>query len=118
MKIVNCRYYWDHREGITYCGRTWMGWEGSPLGNPFSIIKDGTRQQILKMYARWLWDKIKARDPTVMQALLSLKDDSVLGCWCIPEREGKDESEMVKGSPHCHCEIIIRAYRYLKAQGL
>lgn len=102
MKIVNVRGVSIAAKNITYCGRPTGEWPGSPLANPFVIGRDGNRDEVIDKYRHWLWAKIQAKDPEVMAALDRLHEDSVLGCWCHPEK--------------CHCEIIEKAWRWLQTQ--
>jgi hypothetical protein len=95
MRVVNKRHW--RGEGV-YVGRP------SALGNPFVIGRDGDRDAVIEKYRRWLWGKIKQRDPAVMQALGQLGEDSVLICWCAP-------------AP-CHGDVIVRAVGWLRSAGV
>lgn len=57
-------------------------------GNPFTIGKDGTREEVIKKYEDW----IKSQ-PLLMAALPELKG-KILGCWCNPKP--------------CHGDVLIR----------
>lgn len=48
-------------------------------GNPFIIGRDGTREEVIEKYKRWL-----ASQHTLLADLPSLKG-KVLGCWCAPQ---------------------------------
>ena len=50
----------------------------SKWGNPFNIGKDGTREEVILKYLRWLKDQ-----PKLIAELDELKG-KVLGCWCAP----------------------------------
>lgn len=76
--VVHCRV--DNFD--VYCGRP------SKWGNPFEIGKDGTRQQVIDKYEKWL-----LQQPELIDQLWELKG-KVLGCWCAPKR--------------CHCEILAK----------
>lgn len=72
---------------------------GSPLGNPFKIGPDGTREQVVEKYDNWLTTKIKNQDPDVIKELTRLyyiaeKGELNLICFCSPFL--------------CHGEIIRR----------
>lgn len=56
----------------TYIGR------GSIWGNPYRIGPDGTRDEVIALYAAYL-----DSDPDLLDALPSLKGE-VLGCFCVP----------------------------------
>lgn len=51
----------------------------SKWGNPFSIGRHGTRDEVIKLYAEWLVEQ-----DDLMADLPELKD-KVLGCWCAPQ---------------------------------
>ncbi len=105
MQIVNVRGRLpSDMPNIVYCGRSNGQWQGGPLANPFVIGKDGNRDAVIEKYRRWMWGHIQAGDTAVLGALRALRGDSVLGCWCAPER--------------CHCEVIIRAADWLLTQDL
>ena len=59
----------------------------SKWGNPFKIALDGTREQVLVAYQRWLLapDKKGARRQLFHDAVREL-GGKVLGCWCAPQR--------------------------------
>lgn len=76
IKVVHCK-----REPYdVYIGRP------SKWGNPFVIGKDGTREQVLNKYRKWLID-----EPLLLAQLPELRNKT-LGCWCSPE--------------HCHGNIL------------
>ncbi|QDH84049.1 DNA repair protein [Achromobacter phage vB_AxyP_19-32_Axy11] len=78
-KLVN-----PDREDI-YIGR------GSPLGNPYPIGKDGTREEVIRKYAVWLDHKIKTHDAAVCNALNNILSRHRKGqvvklvCFCKPQ---------------------------------
>ena len=82
MKVVHCK-----REPYTvYIGRP------SVLGNPFVIGKDGTRDDVIDKFERW------ARySSEVMETIERLPADSVLGCWCKPNKP-------------CHGDVIVKLW--------
>lgn len=51
----------------------------SKWGNPFTIGKDGTRQEVIEKYRDWI--------KTQQHLLDSLEElrGKVLGCWCSPK---------------------------------
>ena len=51
----------------------------SKWGNPFSIGKDGTREEVIQKYKEWI-----SQQPELLADLPSLKG-KVLGCWCKPQ---------------------------------
>lgn len=66
--VVHCK----HQPFDVYIGRP------SKWGNPYIIGKDGTREEVIKKYSRYI-----KRKPDLMSALYELKD-KVLGCYCHP----------------------------------
>ena len=51
----------------------------SRWGNPFSVGQDGTRDEVIVKYLKWLKNQ-----PELLDALPELKG-KVLGCWCAPK---------------------------------
>lgn len=114
------------RDGITYVGREFAGWEASPLGNPYKwteflympepwreryleitpeAIEQAKRQAALKAYKKWLWLNMASADNPATQELARLGDllrggESVrLGCWCSPEP--------------CHADVVKAALEWM-----
>lgn len=77
---------------------------GSVLGNPYSIGKDGDREQVVSKYRVWLWQEIKKKG-VVYQELISIANrikagnNLILTCYCKPL--------------DCHGDIIKRAVEWL-----
>ena len=68
-KVVHCK-----RERYdVYIGRP------GKWGNPFQIGRDGTREQVIARYERWI-----ATQPELLAALPELAGKT-LGCWCAPK---------------------------------
>lgn len=93
--------------GYVYIGRKMPGLQASALGNPFKIGRDGSRDQCIERYERWLRAqyrrKGKVKAELLRLALQYLKTgELVLVCWCAPER--------------CHGEVIAAAiYKLIEA---
>lgn len=51
-------------------------------GNPFQIGKDGTREDVVKKYKRYFFERL-AEDKEFEEKILTLKDKR-LGCFCKP----------------------------------
>ena len=67
--VVHCK-----RERFdVYIGRP------SKWGNPFSIGKDGDRNEVIRKFTKYLLE-----NSDLMAALPELKG-KVLGCWCAPQ---------------------------------
>ena len=62
---------------------------GSKWGNHFAIGKDGTREQVIAKYRKWI---TAPRNWTLRRDLPELKG-KVLGCWCAPKA--------------CHGDVLI-----------
>src|SRR5262245_17634366 len=89
---------------ILYCGREWSGWKASPFGQPYRVKKYG-RGRCIELYRSWLWGKIEERDAAILEALRQIREDSALGCWCPLHKD-------------CHCDVIIRAWQWCRAEGI
>ena len=101
MRIVNKRGHVPTEHDV-YVGRP------SVLGNPYSHTTGtradqvvATRDEAVERYGRWLLGRIRDSDPLVIAALNALDDDSVLVCWCAPQR--------------CHAEMIVRAALWVQS---
>lgn len=77
-KVVHCK----KEKYDIYIGRP-QKW-----GNPFSIGKDGTREEVVKKYEEWI-----KTQPLLLNSLNELKG-KILGCWCSPQA--------------CHGDILIK----------
>lgn len=76
-KVVHCKK--EHYD--IYIGRP------TKWSNPFVIGKDGTRQEVLAKYRKWIM-----KQPNLLEDLHELKG-KVLGCWCKPQA--------------CHGDILV-----------
>jgi len=61
---------------------------GSKWGNPFIIGLDGTREDVIKKYRKYILNK-----PELLKSLPELKD-KILGCYCKPLA--------------CHGDILVK----------
>lgn len=59
----------------------------SKWGNPFTIGKDGTREQVIQKYHKWILKR-----PDLLKDVRTLKGQT-LGCWCFPKP--------------CHADILV-----------
>lgn len=81
-----------HGKSGEYIGR------GSPLGNPFVIGRDGSREQVIAKYRVWLNEQIMRKNPVVLDELNRLGNKAIdekglaLQCFCYPKP--------------CHGEVI------------
>lgn len=85
-KVLNKRIH-GIPEGARYIGRP------SRLGNPFVIGQDGTREQVIELYRRWIWQQM--HDNPEMLRLVAELEGCDLVCWCAPAS--------------CHGDILIKA---------
>jgi Domain of unknown function (DUF4326) len=78
-------------EGVVYIGRAMHrgGWRlpTSKWANPFTIGRDGTREEVLARYREHV-----LLSPELRAALPELRG-KVLGCWCSPEA--------------CHGDVLV-----------
>lgn len=77
-KVVHCK----KEKYDVYIGRP------GPWGNPFSIGKDGTREEVIEKFRDWIKDQ-----DLLMQEIESLRGKT-LGCWCSPQP--------------CHGDVIVK----------
>ena len=87
-KVVNRRV----EKETVYIGR------GSKFGNKFRIGKDGTREEVIEKYRKWLWDEIRKGRVTI-EELIAL-DGETLGCYCKPLA--------------CHGDVLVEAINWAK----
>lgn len=62
---------------------------GTKFGNPYKIGQDGTRSQVVRMYADYL-----ESHPDLVEAAKRELKGKILGCHCAPRS--------------CHAEILAR----------
>jgi hypothetical protein len=84
--------------GQAYVGRP------SPLGNPFVVGRDGSRQEVIAKYRRWLWARLQEPGSPQERELRRLLARAVEGelellCWCHPLP--------------CHAEVVRGAVLWL-----
>ena len=93
---------------VVYIGRKCGKFEGSILGNPFKLGRDGSRDEVVEKYRQWLWKEIN-RKGEIWQELLELLEkyklwgDMVLVCWCAPQA--------------CHGDVIKRCLEWMIKEG-
>lgn len=70
MRVINCK-----KEKYThFIGRP------SPLGNPFIIGRDGTREQVVIKFKHYA-----VNNSEIMELIRQLPENAVLGCFCAPQ---------------------------------
>ena len=84
VEVVNLKSCKDFgtKEGDVYIGRKFGRFQqGSPLGNPFKIDKNTTREQSISKYREWADKNIP--DGLIKEKLM-ISDKIRLGCFCHP----------------------------------
>jgi Domain of unknown function (DUF4326) len=61
---------------------------GSPLGNPFTIGRDGSREEVIAKYEAWLDEH-----PELLPAIVGLRGLDLV-CWCSPLA--------------CHADVLLQ----------
>lgn len=84
--------------GQVYVGRP------SPLGNPYALERDGSREQVIAQYRRWLWTQLQRPGSPQERKLRRLLAQARTGelellCWCAPLP--------------CHAEVVRSALLWL-----
>ncbi|HDJ86204.1 MAG TPA: DUF4326 domain-containing protein, partial [Chromatiales bacterium] len=69
---------------------------GHPLGNPYRIGSDGTREEVVEKYRGWLDVGVRRGDRNILAALRTLRENSDLVCSCAPKP--------------CHAEVIAEVW--------
>ena len=102
MSVVNCKVgnirpkYQNLKEWMADSTNVYIGRAGvvfindvrfppraSPFYNPYKIGIDGTRDEVIEKYRKYILEKLNS-DTMFKKQLLSLKGKT-LGCWCKPE---------------------------------
>ena len=63
-------------------------------GNPFPITKYCDREEAIRRYRTWLWDRMIANNLILPEELVTLYGKR-LACWCAPKA--------------CHAEVLYEA---------
>lgn len=67
----------SHRPRPITGRRLYIGRPGR-WGNPFSIGRDGTREEVIAKYREWIIDHMELVDEIIAEKV------DVLVCWCYP----------------------------------
>lgn len=71
----------------TECYEVFIGRPG-PLGNPFVVGRDGTREECVQYHQEWLDGKREApngKRPPTRDYIVRMCKGKKLGCFCAPE---------------------------------
>lgn len=113
MRIVRVklgrRDSFNNIPGFVYCGRSFGGFDHSPLHNPFKVGADGSLTAVLAKFHTHLRAALQI-DRDIRTALVNLTADSVLGCWCVNKANAGQEPW------RCHCDAIAHVWVNLHEQ--
>ena len=87
-KVLNKRVH-GVPKGAVYVGRP------SKFGNPFTIGRDGSREEVIQKFEAWLFVADENSSPPMLitiDDLHSLRGKDLV-CWCAPEA--------------CHAQILM-----------
>ena len=84
-------------------GQAYVGRPGA-LGNPFVVGRDGSREEVIGKYRRWLWERLQEPGSLQERELRRLLEQAREGelellCWCHPLP--------------CHAEVVRGAVLWL-----
>ena len=118
-KLINVtKYEYKYRRALNYIyiGRKWEkgGYvKDSLIANKYKIGRDGTREEVIKKYKRWLWEEMKkgirGENNKVWNYLKDLAGSINEGhnihlvCWCKPKA--------------CHGDIVKLAIEWMIENG-
>jgi hypothetical protein len=71
------------RAGVVFIDGRRFPETASVFCNPFKIGKDGTRDEVIEKYRRFMKDKLDAN--SLLREKLVAMEGKNLGCWCAPE---------------------------------
>jgi hypothetical protein len=107
----------DNQKLLIQVARKGQGIQGvyvgrpTPLGNPFRLLREEDRDEVVARYATWLKEQLRRGNPEVIRALeelyrtLKRRGSITLVCFCAPRR--------------CHAEVIAEKLRLMaEAEGL
>lgn len=71
------------RAGVVFINDKRFPIQSSKFANPYKIGKDGSREEVIAKYKKYITEKLE-NDDLLISELLLLKGKN-LGCWCYPE---------------------------------
>jgi hypothetical protein len=92
-----------------YIGRKGYGLNGSVLANKFVIGKDGTREEVIEQYRKWLWLEFNKKGEVYEELvrigkLVKAGNNVDLVCWCKPLA--------------CHGDVVKSCVEWMIKQGI
>lgn len=99
MKVLNGYVSGFSEQVGVYIGRAGKG-KKSVLANRFRIGTDGTREEVIEKYRKWLWIELKNGNEEIKAELRMIyKGNKNVICFCAPLS--------------CHGDVVIRAAKWL-----
>jgi len=104
LNVVNGKIAGFYDENQIYIGRKCKQHSASVLANPYLINRDGTREEVLEKYRRWLWEEFKKNGVVKLElerivSLVKQGKNIELVCWCHPAQ--------------CHGDIIKKCIAWM-----
>jgi hypothetical protein len=99
--IADCNNEYVGRRGILIINSRRYPEESSIWCNPYKSPKNGTLDEILIMYEKYIRDKIK-NDEIKIEQLINLGKNKQIGCWCVENETIYNESNKIV----CHAQIL------------
>jgi hypothetical protein len=112
MQVINGKVDGFVGKDKIYIGRATKTLKRSLLANPYAIGFDGDRDQVIKLYKRWLWHQINGKhNPNeVLKELLAIarlvKADNqvIFTCYCKPLA--------------CHGDVLVNCVNWIIQENL
>jgi hypothetical protein len=93
IRIGDAPRHWRDDPHFVFIGRP------SRWGNPFTIGKDGTREEVIAGYRKHLWEQLADPENEELRQAVRDLDERTLVCYCAPKP--------------CHGDILVDACRRL-----
>lgn len=89
LKVVNGKKVGFVGGNKIYVGRSSYGQKGSVLQNKFKVGRDGSRNDVVEKYRKWLWIEFQKKGEVYEElvriaGLVKAGNDVKLVCWCKP----------------------------------
>lgn len=107
-RVINVHHYRGRSkpQPYIYIGRPAKGRPPHPLANPYPKRDYGKRA--IRLYEKYLRERIAAGDRLVIDALDSITAEHSLGCFCVSKKTPKKTP--------CHGHVVVKVWR--ERQGL